>query len=321
MSTPFIIAEIGSNFLSRNDVMHSITQAKMCGADAVKFQLYSHKELYGFDGEIGGALEPLWLGAMKEKADAVGIELMCTAFSPEGYDMVDPYVKRHKIASSELTHKRILQKVRSLGKPVILSTAAAMEDEICEALSILGGVPIALMYCVGAYPARVVNLSLIAAFKYIFKTDVGYSDHTTDVLTIPIVASRMGASIIEKHVSFIESETPDKPHSLNGEEFKLMCLSLKEPNHHQFNIGPTTAERDMVLKHRRRLIALKDLSPGDVLKENENFGIFRSKVEDTSAWHGFSVDEANGKTVNHYIKAGLGIIFHLPDKLDTEFNY
>lgn len=308
MTEPFIIAEIGSNFTSREDVLNSITQAKLSGADAVKYQLYTHKDLYGFDGEVKGQLDPLWLAAMRDKAQAVGIELMCTAFSPEGYDIVNPFVKFHKVASSELTHKRILQKVKSFGKMVFLSTGAAMEDEIKEALRILDDTPLTLMYCVGAYPARTVDVTTIALMQQKFNVPMGYSDHTTDVLMIPALAVTYGATVIEKHVSFIDAETPDKPHSLNGAEFKLMCENLKQGR--ETKIGPLPSEKDMVLRHKRRIMATQDIQIGEYLFEGVNFGIYRSKVDDSAAMHGFSVDEVNGKVSLVDLVAGSGIASH-----------
>lgn len=47
---PFIIAEIGSNFTDFKSCLNTIAYSASCGADAVKFQLYSHKEMYGYEG-------------------------------------------------------------------------------------------------------------------------------------------------------------------------------------------------------------------------------------------------------------------------------
>src|SRR3990167_1071022 len=107
----FIIAEIGSNWTSFEEAKDSISFAKQAGADAVKFQAFRVEALYGFyDSQYGehramggnGELPLEWLPKLKEKADACGIEFMCSAFSPELYDVVNPYVLVHKIASSEL---------------------------------------------------------------------------------------------------------------------------------------------------------------------------------------------------------------------------
>jgi sialic acid synthase SpsE len=198
---PFIIAEVGSNWLTLEDCLTSISQAKLCGADAVKFQAYNPQALYGapLDGSwtfapirLDGQLPLEWLPKLAEKAKAVGIEFMCSAFSPELVDAVDPYVNIHKVASAEMTHVRILEKLRQIGKPVILSAGASGVEDIRAALSTLGPIPVVLMYCVAAYPAREVNLGSIQLLKTQFDRPVGYSDHSVDVGEVPFSAVERG---------------------------------------------------------------------------------------------------------------------------------
>src|SRR5688572_30128176 len=121
---PYFIAEVGSNWGSLDDCFKSIQLASAAGADAVKFQLFDQHALYGVDRDVAlsGVLDPEWLPKLKQKANSVGIDFMCSAFSPELVDAVDPYVHAHKVASCEMTHVRILEKLRHIGKPVILST-------------------------------------------------------------------------------------------------------------------------------------------------------------------------------------------------------
>jgi N-acetylneuraminate synthase len=326
---PFIIAEVGSNWRTKEDCLDSITQAKVCGADAVKFQLYTHECLYGqkakkeygtsgrpggdsfeiveHDQGVKGVLPPEWLPALKSKADAVGIEFMCTAFSPEFYDVVDPFVNIHKVASAEMSHIRILEKLRALGKPVILSTGASGPADITMALAALGKeTPTILMYCVAAYPAQEIELDNLPWMKQNFKTLVGYSDHSTDVLTIPVQACHWGnAAVLEKHVTFIDADTPDKPHSLTGNQFKRMVDRIR--NKSTYYLGQVAEEKPMILRHNRRIIATADLSLGDILSEGTNFGIYRSLKDDTNAAHPFMINQMNGKAVKRAIKAGDGI--------------
>lgn len=326
---PFIIAEVGSNWKTFEDCKDSIVKAKQCGADAVKFQLYDWHSLYGVnardvhDGKSGyafdthtgkswrhldGALSAAWIPKLKEKADACGIEFMCSAFDPSYYDFIDPYVNIHKVASAECTHVRILEKIRDIGKPVILSTGASGYEDVKEALRILGDTPLILMYCVASYPAKDIYLTTIPLMKdpECFGTRlVGYSDHSTDAGVIPAAAVAAGACVIEKHFTAVEANTPDRPHSLNPEQFKRMVRSIR--SHEGAFFGPTKSEEPFILRHNRRLIATRDIPEGAMLSEDENFGIYRSLKDDTHAFSPFLINEVNGRLAIRAIKAGDGI--------------
>lgn len=315
---PFVVAEVGSNWNDLNDCRASIQQAKNCGADAVKFQLFSHEELFGQKSgaiwKLGDAivdhpssLPKEWLPILKEKCDKVGIEFMCTAFSPEGYELINPLVKRHKIASAEMTHVRILEKVASFGKPVILSTGASGRGDITTAamyLKELGVTDLTLLYCTAAYPARDVDFRRMDYLKGMgFK--VGFSDHTTDYCEIPRAAVRHGATVYEKHFKLRDDmTTPDAPHALNVDEFKKMVDVIHGRDNLVWGSGE---ENDMVLQHNRRLIVTKDLKRGDVFQEGVNFGIYRSLKRDEHGLSPFSISRVNGQASLADIKAGDSI--------------
>lgn len=318
--TPFIIAEVGSNWSTLGDCLYSIRSAKSCGADAVKFQLYDRKALYGIPDFIDsqglvyegnpviqlGTLRPEWLPQLKAEADHSGIEFMCSAFSPELYDVVDPYVNIHKVASSEMCHVRILEKLRAIGKPVILSTGAQHVNDIKLAVSILGNTPTVLMYCVAAYPANEVNLDCIKVLGDIFGLMVGYSDHTTDALLIPKLSIDRGACVLEKHFNAVEAKGPDSGHSLDPRSFKLMVDTIRGKAGNP-TVMPSFSETPMLLRHKRRLIATRDIKVGDKFVEGENFGIYRSLKDETHAFGPFMVNEVNGKTALKEIAAGDGV--------------
>lgn len=309
-----IIAEVGSNWATLEDCKKSIQLAKACGADAVKFQLFDDIALYGqprtdrifaeynpLIDKPQGVLPIEWLPILKEKADAFGIEFMCSAFSPELIEVVDPFVKTHKVASAELTHVRMLEKLRAIRKPVILSTGASGDADIRMAIETLADTPVTLMYCVAEYPARIVSPGRIQGMHDTFGVDVGFSDHTTDVLCIPIMAMDAGATVIEKHVNFVGAQGPDADYALTTDEFRIMCDGLRG------NTIRAPAEKDMRLRHNRRLIAIRDIAVGETLKEGENFGIFRSLKDDTQALTPWVVNRVNGKMALAAVKAGDGI--------------
>lgn len=296
-----VIAEVGSNWQSFEHCKDSIALAKNCGAWAVKFQAFDHLSLYGFDGPSNHSLPLEWLPKLSEKAKACGIEFMCTAFSPELLEVVDPYVKHHKIASSDLTHKRLLEAVNKTKKPVFLSTGAHGMADVEMALKHLKNCPVTLMYCVAEYPARMINLEGIQMLRRLNPL-VGYSDHSTDVNVIPLEAKRRGAVVIEKHVNLVGvTDTPDAPHSLTLEELKAMILNLEG------KMTCSSSERDMYLKHNRRLVATQDIRAGERLIEGKNFGAFRSKVEDTKGVSCWLIDFVHNQVAHADIKQGESI--------------
>lgn len=311
-----IIAEIGSNFKNLADCLNSISLAKNCGADIVKFQAFDHNALYGWhkyeagwdlstnkvigyarDGDekhkfkIPGQLPLEWLPQLKAKADSIGIEFMCSAFSPELADEVNKYVSTHKIASAELTHVRLLEKINSFKKPVILSTGASGDRDIDLALTALKDCDVTLLFCVAAYPARYVNFSKMDKLKR-FGRKVGFSDHTTDVLNIPRIAQDRGAFVLEKHVNLSGvTDTPDAPHSLSLDEFKAMVQALRNGN------APLDLkeETSMILRHNRRLIVTSEIKAGEVFDETKNFGIFRAMRDMPEALSPWLINQVNGQ--------------------------
>ncbi len=332
-SNPYIICEIGSNWLTLEDCLYSIIQAKIAGADAVKFQLFTHESLYGFkdktssddnptstDCPVGvpihkiGVLPPDWLPKLAEQCERVGIDFMCSAFSPELIDVVDPYVKTHKLASSEMCHVRMLEAYRRIGKPLIMSTGAQTTQDIISALYVVHsasqgekkGCGVTLMYCVSAYPAHETDLDIIAKLGEQFNLPVGFSDHSLDYLNLPFFAWRTyGATVIEKHFTAIDAQTPDSGHSLNPDQFKKMVDKIR--GNYKSVIGPTPSEKDMVLRHKRRIIATRDIKAGQIFQEGYNFGIFRSLKDDTKALIPFAINHVNDKSAKRDIKCGDGI--------------
>lgn len=311
----FIIAEVGSNFRDLTDCLTSISMAKACGADAVKFQLFTSEALYGLPGKIDQkyCLPLEWLPKLKEKADACGIEFMCTAFSPDLLGQVYPFVKRHKIASSDLNYSELLMTARYADKPIILSMGGAPAPELQRTLDFFRKHPalkpfehgLTLLYCVSAYPARTIDLGNIPLLKARYNIPVGFSDHSTDIYGHPVMACRdYGATMLEKHFTVIpEVDTPDRPHSLNVDEFRRMVTAIRDKS----PIHPTFEENAMTLRHRRRIIAIRDIKEGDILISNRNFGLYRALHDDSDGLGPHHVYYVHGKKAAGNIAAGTPI--------------
>ena len=301
-----LIAEVGSNWEDLTDCLSSISIAKEAGADAVKFQAFTEEALYGFRGEepMKHALPLGWLPALREKADSCDIELMCTAFSPELVAAVDPFVETHKIASGDLNYPSLLVAVTRTGKPALLSTGAATELEIETAIDfLLGAQQVTLLYCVAAYPADFADLAVMDDLRD-WALPVGFSDHTLGI-SMAVEASRQGASVIEKHfTAFPELNSPDRPHSVDPGAFERMAKAIRgviKPR-----IGPTPEEGAMILRHKRRLLAVRDIKAGEILAYGVNYGAFRA-LENDAGLSPFDWLENEGKPAKTPIKRGRGI--------------
>jgi N-acetylneuraminate synthase len=312
MADVFYVAEVGSNFKSIEDLRLSIKIVKAMGAQCAKFQLFDHKALYGYEGpKLEGEIPYDWIYTLAGDCRKSGVEFMCTAFDHEGYEFLNPFVKKHKVASSNLTNQPLLKLINSYGKTVFLSTGASSIPEIRMAVDCLPNCEVVVMYCVAAYPAKQVDLRCIPEIKKALggRVKMGYSDHSLDILNVPRLAVEMGAEVIEKHFNgTMYQDTPDAPHSINSMEFINMVASID--GIFPMRVGNIPEERGMVVKYRNRCMAIKDIEPGEKLVLGENYGVYRSKEAETSALSGFMAYEINGKEAIVKMEKGAGISAH-----------
>ena len=226
-----IVAEAGSNHMGDlKTALNLIDTAAEAGADCVKFQMFRADSLYE-PGPLRESarqweLNAAWLPILSGYATGCGIEFMCSAFSKDTIDMVDPYVKRHKIASLEASDSELVLHAASKGKPLIISTGTLNEREIFEIDQMLYGMNIDLtfLHCVAAYPAPLEDANMSA-----MDPGVGFSDHSTHPTLLPVMAVRGGATVIEKHLRLYETpkNAPDFPHSLVPHDFREMVAQVR----------------------------------------------------------------------------------------------
>jgi sialic acid synthase SpsE len=244
----FLIADVGSNFDGDLDVAKRyVAAAKEAGADAVKFQTIQKRKLIAPRTRVQGQLvdNPAyaafgnlelpdeWHYELKRTADESGIEFISTPFYLEAVGLLeDVGVTRYKIASSDITFRPLLEAVGKTGKPVILSTGASYLSEVEQAVDVLkssGAKDISLLHCVCSYPPKwsEMNLRAVPAMLGHFGIPVGISDHTPGFV-VPIAAVAMGATIVEKHVTFDRSlPGPDHALAMTLEEFHHMALQIR----------------------------------------------------------------------------------------------
>jgi sialic acid synthase SpsE len=315
--TPFIIADIGSNHRGELDnALKAIECAKERGADAVKFQMFTARELYGLDIEMPFALPPDWLPKLADLSSKVGIGFMCSAFSPEGVAIVDPYVQRHKLASSEFCHVGIIDAMIDTGKSIIASTGGQghldVQGFIQHTMAVRGLKTdmLTLLECVALYPApaSAYDLNVLHAFRF-GNTTAGISDHTLGNV-VAVAAVGAGATVFEKHLDpfFGTTETPDSCVSVSPAEFQMYCQDIREAASALGDgIKQPRHQHKAQLQWKRRLIATQRLSIGDTLRYNENYGIFRSLKDDTNGLPPWAYEQVNGRTMTKAVEPGDSI--------------
>jgi sialic acid synthase SpsE len=211
---------------------------------------------------------------LKKAAGDLGLVFFSSAFDIQSVDLLEQLgVSLYKVASSEVTNHILLRRIAATGKPVIMSTGIATEEEIGMACALLrkgGTSDLALLHCVSLYPLppEKANLSRIASLREKFAVEVGFSDHTRDGRTAEIAAA-LGARIFEKHFTLsFDFDCPDSAVSMPPEEFSLMRKTIEEvimlsgDGHISYDFS----EKDVAKSARRSLFSRSFLPKGKVLE-------------------------------------------------------
>ncbi|MHA2282065.1 MAG: N-acetylneuraminate synthase family protein [Promethearchaeota archaeon] len=244
----YIIAEGCDNHLGSVDTAKEmIRQAKLAGADAIKFQHHIPDEEMLPDVPVSSNFDiPLYEFLKKyaftlkqhseliEYCAKVDIQYLCTPFSlkaAQELELLD--VTAFKIGSGEMTDLPTLSRIAIFGKPMIVSTGMATWEEIDRTYNALieKGVPLALMNCVSEYPPvyQDINLKVIPRFiKRYPGAVIGHSDHTPDIYTC-FAAVTLGAKLIEKHVILDKRQSgPDQSVSIDFRDLASLVDGIRK---------------------------------------------------------------------------------------------
>lgn len=265
-------------------------QAKTTGGDESQLEMVKKLEL------DGAAHRALVAHCAKR-----GIQFLSTPFDLQSVDLlVDELdVPMLKIPSGEITNAPLLLKIARTGKPVILSTGMSTLGDVEQALGVLAfgytqldarpfhndfmqayfsgdgqealREKVTLLHCTTEYPAPVgeVNLRVMQTMSHAFGLPVGYSDHTEGI-TIPVAATALGATVIEKHFTLDRSlPGPDHKASLEPEELAQMVKAIRQVEVALGNGSkiPAPSERKNMAIARKSIVAARDIKAGEVLNE------------------------------------------------------
>lgn len=250
---PYLIAELSANHNGRLETaLALIDAAHAAGADAVKLQTYTPDTItLDLDTEDfmirggpwdGRRLYDLyqeahtpwaWHPALFEHARRVGITLFSSPFDATAVDLLERLgAPAYKIASFEAIDLPLIRRVAATGKPLILSTGMADQQEIQEAIDAAqgaGATQIAILRCVSGYPAPAADYHLrtLIDMQQRFGQVTGLSDHTLDDTTA-IASVALGAALIEKHLTLDRrAGGPDDGFSLEPDEFARLGRAVR----------------------------------------------------------------------------------------------
>lgn len=287
----FIIAELSANHNGSLDTaIETIRAAKRAGADAIKLQTYtadtltinSQKEDFIinngsiWDGKnfyelYQQAYTPWeWHPTLFEVAAQEGLICFSSPFDVTAVDFLETLeVPAYKIASFEITDIPLISHTASKGKPMILSTGIATQEDIKLALETIreqGNDQIILLKCTSSYPAPLeeANLIMIQDFQEKYGVLTGLSDHTLGI-TAPVVATCLGAKVIEKHFILDRSiGGPDASFSLDEQEFMQMVQAVRAAEKSLGEVNyQLTDKQQKGRAFSRSLYVVKDLKQGE----------------------------------------------------------
>ena len=288
----YVIAEAGANHNRDLGMARELIDvAADAGADAVKFQTYTGKDLYSsktpdfeyLDDERSPqelldaiALPREWQAELAEHAAARGIHFFSSPFDREAVDqLAELGVPALKIASFEIVDTPLIEHAASTGIPLIISTGMATYGEIEDALGAAadgGADRVALLRCASVYPAEpeIMNLRAMETMRRAFGVPVGLSDHTLGI-SVPTGGAALGMELLEKHFTLSrELEGPDHPFALEPDELKALVRSVREVESALGNgrlEGPSEEEsKEMYRLARRSVIAAVDIPAGTVIE-------------------------------------------------------
>lgn len=326
MTKTFIIAEVSANHNGSIEMAKkTMLAAKEAGVDAVKIQTYTadtitldcDKEDFQIHGGLwdGYSLYSLyqeaytpweWHKELFEYAKEIDIILFSTPFDNTAVDLLEECGNPiYKIASFEITDVNLIRYAASKGKPMIISTGIATEEDIKDSIDAchsVGNYDITFLKCTSAYPAPLnkANLLTIPDMKERFGVKVGVSDHSM-TNTLPITAVALGASVVEKHIILDRNMGgPDSAFSIEPKEFASMVNAIREVEEVLGEVSyPREAEKITGRQFSRSLYVAEDMQAGDIITEKN----IRS-VRPGFGLHPRYLKEVLGRTVNCNLSKG-----------------
>lgn len=313
------VAEIGNNHQGGFDYARELLKlAAEAGADAVKFQSFTPERFISsstperLERITKFALDEDQHKTLFEDAKKLGVKMFSSLISEDWVDKLGPHVEAYKIASGDITFKKVIQDAAKTGKPLIISTGAATVEEIDQAVSwveeIVGKdkLPerLAVLHCICAYPTPLdqANVRSVVALQERYPTlTIGYSNHVIEP-EATYAAIALGARIVEVHFTDNKKDRDFHDHTLSFEpqEFKELVRMGNQINQSLGRFEKTIQECELDPQIvRKGILVSKDLTEGHVLSAEDL--MFGRPATDFPA---NDVDQVVGKKLTKALKKG-----------------
>ena len=218
----FVIAEIGINHNGSLELAKRLIDgAVLAGADAVKFQKRTPEKCVPRDqwdvqrdtpwGRISyiDYRHRVELGA-REYAEIDrhcrerGMLWFASCWDEDSVDFIEQFSPPcYKAASASLTDLPLLRKMRSTGRPLMISTGMSTSEEISEAVAAVGRPNLLVAHSTSSYPCKPeqLNLRMIETLRREYpECPIGYSGHEVG-LAPTWAAVSLGATFVERHIT------------------------------------------------------------------------------------------------------------------------
>lgn len=292
---PFVIAEIAQTHDgSLGNALAFIDVAKDCGAHAIKFQThiaseestpgepwripFSRQDASRYEYWERMEFTPRQWRVLKDHADTRGLIFLSSPFSLKACELLRELdMPAWKVASGEVHNPELLSWLSNQSQPIILSSGLSQITETKAAVRRLmqNGTEVALLHCTTRYPTppQEVGLNIFESFLQEFpEIPIGLSDHS-GTTTPGVIASYLGASILEVHLTFhARMFGPDVPSSLNPDQLaelvtasKRAWMMRRHPVNKAEQLGALIKERSIF---GRSLYTTRAIAPGELIDES-----------------------------------------------------
>ncbi len=248
----FVIAEVGINHNGDVEIAKKLIDvAKDAGADAVKFQKRTTKEIltkeglekpytspHAFAPTYGAHRDALEFNEaqyreLKKYAESKGVLFFASAWDKGSVDFLESFdVDAYKVPSADTINIPLLEYIAQKNKPILISTGMNTFDEIQDAVSTVlkHNKRVVVFHCLSLYPSpeHMIELAFMDTLRKAFHPlPVGYSGHEIDLLPTLAAVAR-GAVVVERHLTLDKKmKGSDHAGSLEPHELKELVDSIR----------------------------------------------------------------------------------------------